>query len=88
MYASKIFFNVYEQLEENDRLIGMMLDNLKKFKIYEHINIIITSDHGMTSKKPNCEINASMFLNMSLIEIENKTIFGQVSHIYPKPGWV
>ena len=65
----------------------MMLDKLKQLNIYEHINIILTSDHGMASKKSNCEINASELLNMSLIEVQ-KSIFGQISHIYPKTGFV
>jgi predicted AlkP superfamily pyrophosphatase or phosphodiesterase len=65
----------------------MMLNKLKKLNIYEHLNIIITSDHGMTSRKSNCEINASDFLNMSLIDVQ-KSIFGQISHIYPKTGFV
>jgi predicted AlkP superfamily pyrophosphatase or phosphodiesterase len=65
----------------------MMLNKLKKLNIIEHLNIIITSDHGMTSRKSNCKINASDFLNMSLIDVQ-KSIFGQISHIYPKTGFV
>ena len=78
---------VLKQLEEDDKLIGMMIDKFKSLKIYDHINIIITSDHGMTSAKQNCKINAFEYLDKNLLDL-NRTIFGQISHIYPKPGFV
>lgn len=68
-----------------DRLVGQMVNKLKSLKIFDLINIIITSDHGMTYAKPNCSINVFDYLDRGLIE-PNKTIWGIISHVYPKPG--
>ncbi len=77
----------FKKLEGNDKLIAIVLDKLKKLNIYEHLNIIITSDHGMAAAKPDCKILVFDYIDENFIDM-NKTIFGQVSHIYPKAGRV
>ena len=46
-----------QQLEEMDKLLGYLLNQLETLKIYSELNIIIVSDHGMVDVSEERIIN-------------------------------
>ncbi|PID93447.1 MAG: alkaline phosphatase family protein [Bacteroidetes bacterium] len=54
-------------LVELDRYVGVFLDKLEQLPIYDQINIILTSDHGMTSMDPEKTIHIQELIPDSLI---------------------
>lgn len=68
-------------IERLDRIVGYIVDELKKAEVYSDMNIIITSDHGMTSIKDVIEMDK--YIDPSLYT----TYFGSpLWHIYPNEG--
>ncbi|XP_037669731.1 ectonucleotide pyrophosphatase/phosphodiesterase family member 7-like [Choloepus didactylus] len=76
-------------IRQIDRTIRYLVDAIKRHGLANHLNIIITSDHGMTTvkKQPNVtEIllsNYISFRNLVKFDIEDYGSFGM---ILPKPG--
>ena len=52
---------VDEQIKESDNILGYLMDSLKKLNIYDNINIVIVSDHGMVNVSENKVINIDDF---------------------------
>jgi predicted AlkP superfamily pyrophosphatase or phosphodiesterase len=44
--------NVTEQIKYIDQHMGYLIQKLKKAKLFEKVNMIVTSDHGFTELKP------------------------------------
>lgn len=70
-----------------DELIGTLITKLKALNLYNNINIIIVSDHGMATFKEDNAILLKNYVSEDYID-KNKTIFGIISHIHPKHGHV
>lgn len=59
-----------------------MLKQIKKAHLSDQINIIVLSDHGMTTQLEP-PILVSKYVDANLIDF-NKSIFSYVSNVYPK----
>merc|ERR1711979_108218 len=66
-----------------DRLMGYLLQKLRNHNLYDTMNMIVTSDHGMAEMNINRVIEADKFVDRSLYEE-----FGHspVWHVIPKEG--
>ena len=67
--------------ENMDALIGRLIKSLKARKIYDKINIIITTDHGMASTSKDSMIFLDDYIDMNDIEVVD---WGPACSILPK----
>jgi ectonucleotide pyrophosphatase/phosphodiesterase family protein 5 len=56
------------KLIELDKHLGYLIDQLKASRLFENLNIIITSDHGMQSILNKEPIILDKYVNSSLFE--------------------
>ena len=70
------------QLTKIDRILAYLLKQIKKAHLSDHINIIVLSDHGMTTQLAP-PIIVSNYVDANLIDF-SKSIFSYVSNVYPK----
>jgi predicted AlkP superfamily pyrophosphatase or phosphodiesterase len=56
---------VVKMIHKCDRIIGYLIQRLKYFGLYEHINIIITSDHGFESVSKDKSMTLSDYVDIS-----------------------
>lgn len=68
-------------LEHLDSLLGVFLSKIEKLPISEKVNIIVTSDHGMSETSENRIIYLDDYLKESWTEKRGWTSF------FPKPGF-
>ncbi|KAF7472171.1 bis(5'-adenosyl)-triphosphatase ENPP4 [Marmota monax] len=64
--------NMHRVLKKIDDLIGYLVQKLKMLGLWENLNVIITSDHGMTQCSENRWINLDLCIdrsNYSLIDL-------------------
>ena len=66
-----------------DKVIGYLLKLLKESGVLPKLNIIIVSDHGMTTMKTDEKIFIQNYVNINEIDL-NKSVFRILSNIYPK----
>ena len=64
-----------------DKTIGSLISELKSRNFYDHINIIITTDHGMTTISQDSVIFLDDYINLDDVEIVD---WGPASAILPK----
>ena len=55
--------------ENMDALIGRLIKSLKARKIYDKINIIITTDHGMASTSKDSMIFLDDYIDMNILRL-------------------
>ena len=53
-----------------DSLFGEFISKLKKIKIYDQLNIIVVSDHGMAETKVEQKINLEKIINLNKVSME------------------
>ena len=63
-----------------DSLIGVLISKLKAAEIFEKINIVIVSDHGMAEVNSKNVLNIYDYVNKTMIDAD-KSIYGTVNHI-------
>ncbi|XP_066532175.1 ectonucleotide pyrophosphatase/phosphodiesterase family member 7 isoform X1 [Hoplias malabaricus] len=76
-------------IEQIDRIIGYLRTSIQKNKLTDSLNVIITSDHGMTTikKKPEVkEIKLSENLNFMTLTHFDLLDYGGFGMIRPKKG--
>jgi predicted AlkP superfamily pyrophosphatase or phosphodiesterase len=67
-----------------DKTLGYLFDKLIKTNLIEKINIIVLSDHGMTTMQPpEKSLIISDYVDMNLVQTF-RTIYGPVSNIHPR----
>ena len=59
---------VNNQIEVSDYILGYLMDSLKELDIYDNINIVIVSDHGMVDVSEEKVINIDNFNLPGIIE--------------------
>ncbi|XP_078257707.1 ectonucleotide pyrophosphatase/phosphodiesterase family member 7-like [Rhinoraja longicauda] len=73
-----------------DRTLGYLLERIEKFNLKSKLNVIITSDHGMTTvlKEPAVnEIVLGRFPNLSFKDLDFDLVdFGPTGMLLPKEG--
>ncbi|XP_051581199.1 ectonucleotide pyrophosphatase/phosphodiesterase family member 7-like [Myxocyprinus asiaticus] len=76
-------------IEQIDRIIGYLREAIRKNGLTDNLNVIITSDHGMTTVKKAHEVNEIKlsnymnFLNLSRFDLLDYGGFGMIT---PKEG--
>ncbi|KAB5540075.1 hypothetical protein PHYPO_G00097190 [Pangasianodon hypophthalmus] len=74
-----------------DRLIGYLRESIQKNNLSDHLNVIITSDHGMTTIKKSPavkEIKLSEYINFANLTHFDMLDYGGFGMIRPKEGKV
>lgn len=59
---------IKKKLEEVDQNLGYLITQLKKLNLFEQLNLIITSDHGMQQISNETAIFLSSYVNTDLFE--------------------
>ncbi|XP_044108026.1 bis(5'-adenosyl)-triphosphatase ENPP4 isoform X2 [Neovison vison] len=73
--------NMYRVLKEVDDLIGELVHKLKVLGLWENLNVIITSDHGMTQCSKDKLINLDLCIDRSSYTLVDLT---PVAAVLPK----
>ena len=65
------------QIENMDNVFGNLITKISKLSIYNNLNIIIVSDHGMTDVKPDRTIDLSLVTDLSNMRVNGSgpTVF-------------
>ena len=76
--------NVTEAIKYTDVIVGYLLKRLKEKNLLGNINVIITSDHGMTGTSNETLIYLDDFINIEDYDIlTGDTV---IAHIFPHEG--
>ncbi|HEU0175839.1 MAG TPA: ectonucleotide pyrophosphatase/phosphodiesterase [Blastocatellia bacterium] len=75
---------VRQAVAEVDKALNRLVDGLKSRKIFERVNIIIVSDHGMARIDPNQVVFLDDYFDQK--EAEAVAWNGCSVNIFPKPG--
>ncbi|XP_048760552.2 ectonucleotide pyrophosphatase/phosphodiesterase family member 5-like isoform X2 [Ostrea edulis] len=72
------------KVREMDGILGYILDNLEKFSLKDKVNLIVLSDHGMTS----IDLQRRLIDITEVIDMEEDVLFtldsGPIMHINPR----
>ena len=60
---------IIEKIKEMDTVVGDLYDKLSKLSIYDKLNVIILSDHGMTDVSDEKIIDLSSFTDLSKLRV-------------------
>jgi len=65
------------QIENMDNVFGNLISKISKLSIYNNLNIIIVSDHGMTEVNPHSTIDLSLVTDLSNMRVNGSgpTVF-------------
>ena len=86
LYNKDVYkYYIFLQIKEVDGLLGRLINNLKRHDLYEKINIIILSDHGMARMNEKSTLNITQYVNESLFDA-NRTVYGATANIHPTEG--
>ncbi|XP_062858474.1 ectonucleotide pyrophosphatase/phosphodiesterase family member 7 [Trichomycterus rosablanca] len=78
-------------IQQIDRHIGYLKESIRKNKLTDHLNVIITSDHGMTTIKKSPavkEIKLNEYMNFQNLAHFDILDYGGFGMIRPKKGKV
>ncbi|GFS12361.1 ectonucleotide pyrophosphatase/phosphodiesterase family member 5 [Elysia marginata] len=76
--------NVTEAIKYTDVIVGYLFDRLKEKNMLNSINVIITSDHGMTTTSEHTLIFLDDYINIEDYDIlSHDTV---IAHIFPHKG--
>lgn len=73
-----------ELVVELDSLVGLLINGLKQLEHYPNINLIVTSDHGMTEVSPDRYVDISQYTPRDWYETSHGG--NPLLHVNPKPG--
>lgn len=62
-----------KKLMELDSIMGYLIDKLQSNHLYDKLNLIVTSDHGMEATSANRTIFLDKYVNVSLFEAHGST---------------
>lgn len=62
-----------QKLMELDSIMGYLIDKLQSNHLYDKLNLIVTSDHGMEATSVNRTIFLEKYVNVSLFEAHGST---------------
>jgi len=73
----------FEMIYKMDAEVGYLINTLKKKNLYDSVNIIVVSDHGMSEIKQDANrLVLENYFDTSHINV-TRSSFNLVSHIYP-----
>lgn len=69
-------------VQEADRMIGRLIGGLEARQLFDAVNIVIISDHGMTPTSRERAIFLDDYIDLEQLDF---TMTGALAHIWPKP---
>jgi hypothetical protein len=69
-------------------LFGSLVSKLKFERLFDLINIIVVSDHGMASFNGSTNILINNYVMNGTIDMDKSVIWGVVSNLYANEGYV
>ena len=69
-----------------DKVFDTLITRLKKERIYNSTNIIVLSDHGMSSINSTGYLFIDKYVSNGLIDDQKSVIYGAVSNLYATEG--
>ena len=72
-----------EKLEYLNQILGYLIDKLKSSYLFDKMNLIVTSDHGMQATSSQNVISLGSFIDTRLVDIYGGTC---VANIFLKNG--
>lgn len=84
-YGPEDMKNMNKVLQHVDQLIGFLVERLKSSKLWEKINVIITSDHGMAQCSQDRVINLDNCIGRDSYTLVDKS---PVAAILPKSKYI
>ncbi|HQR36398.1 MAG TPA: ectonucleotide pyrophosphatase/phosphodiesterase, partial [Blastocatellia bacterium] len=76
--------NVKEAIARVDQSLSRLVDGLKARGIFDRVNLIIVSDHGMLRVDPRNVVVLDDYFDLK--QAQQVAWNGQMVHIFPKPG--
>ena len=58
-----------EKLDYLNQMLGYLIDELKTNNLFDKMNLIITSDHGMETTSPQNTINLPSIIDIDLVDV-------------------
>lgn len=77
--------NMTEMIKTIDEFVGYLIEQLKKNRLFDSLNLLITSDHGMISTPKSKPVELDKYVNRSWYSSFNDTA-NTVMNILPNPG--
>lgn len=74
---------VAQEIKRADAIISYFIGQLKDFKLYDTVNLIVLSDHGMAEIEPNRVIELNKFISRDLYDMHGAS---PLWNILPRPG--
>ncbi len=69
-------------------MFGSLVSKLKFERLFDLINIIVVSDHGMASFNGSTNILINNYVMNGTIDMDKSVIWGVVSNLYANEGYV
>ena len=76
---------VIYQIKESDKILGELIKELSTLDIYDNINIVIVSDHGMVDVSTKRTTNIDLYIDKKFDESYEKYGRGPIMHIRCNP---
>jgi predicted AlkP superfamily pyrophosphatase or phosphodiesterase len=70
-------------IRKSDQILGYLKQQMKKHNLWQNINLVIVSDHGMVDQSADKTIRLDNIINMENAE---RIIWGPLTMIWPKQG--
>ena len=72
------------KMSEMDAKFGYLVQRLCLAGVYERMNVLVVSDHGMARlNEKTANINLKDVVSLEIVDLD-KSVLGEVSNIYPK----
>jgi len=84
-YATPDSSATLEKVEELDRVLNHFFTNARKLDIFDQIDFIVLSDHGMATYYPDKYVNLNDYLPRDSFEY---VFDGVPTYLYPKEGYL
>ena len=78
---------MFIKIKEMDDNLAYLIGLLKQKGIFDEINIIIVSDHGMATMVPRGTVLVQNYTDTRLIN-STRTVYGVTTNLYPIDGQV
>jgi predicted AlkP superfamily pyrophosphatase or phosphodiesterase len=75
----------YEKTKNADRLLRKLINMLKELNLYDKVDIVVLSDHGMATMYDPSLILLTDYVDKDWIN-DTKSVYGATANIYPTTG--